>query len=93
MFSNGQRSDIISSSQSIVGLDDIEYCESQNLEMLGGFLMIFRNQRRITINARLSDQAKAYGRDHLLQYLTKVADAPAAMYLWVCDEGDIAPST
>lgn len=88
MFHTEYRNNVIATGQSTIQLDDIDYCESQNLTVLGGFLMIFKNQRRITMSARLTDEEKARGRAHLLDYLNKVAEEPAAMYLWVCNEED-----
>lgn len=70
---------------------DIDYRESNDMTLLGGFLMTFKNQRRITINARLTEEEKAQGLAHMLEYLERVGDTQVIMYLWTADQETLSP--
>lgn len=63
---------------------DIEYRESENLTNLGGFLMEYGNQRRVTMNAQLTDEEKRRALSYLLDQLAEASEK-AGVYLWIRD--------
>jgi hypothetical protein len=81
--SKGDEVDMV---QIIEQVGDVEYRESDRLTTVGGFLMTFGSQRRITMSTQLSTDEKERGIAYLLRCL---ADAPSHtqhVFLWGADD-------
>lgn len=61
-----------------------KYRESERLTKLGGFLMAYGTQRRITMNAQLTDEEKSHGIRYLLDQLAQASEKQG-VYLWIDD--------
>ena len=68
----------------------VEYCESERLRHIDGYIVIYGKQCRITLSARLHDEDKARGFEYLLSCvnnLCAVSQKPSAVFLWsIADE-------
>lgn len=61
----------------------VDYRESDHLTNLGGFLMTYGNQCRITMSARLSTEEKARGMEYLIGHLDEMTSGKPGVYLWL----------
>lgn len=63
---------------------EVEYCERTSLVNLGGFLMSYKGQHRITLSAYLSDEEKLRAVEHLLECLLSKLENSSKweVYFW-----------
>lgn len=61
---------------------NMKYSESEHLTHIGGFLMTYGKQCRVTLSTHLSKEEKVFGLKHLLACLAETPPGSASVHLW-----------
>ena len=64
----------------------VEYCESNSLTQVGGFLVTYGASSCITMNANLARAEKRRNRRHFIRQLMMLPLGTSAVHLWSNDE-------